>query len=176
MDHDTVSAHLNGLEWFGLISGSIGLIVDVVALASIMRGFGTESFGIDNLTMSTIAFASVFYTAVIIGFYTRRVLCVHGRQKFPGATLTREDYMRIRRSSLTVTYIVAAPLLAVTSFMLFTALQSTFGPVYSSGVTPYQWNFLITTIGGGMVPILVDSVADSVYKGFDLDYTANWDY
>lgn len=111
-----------GLDWFGLISGLIGLSADVITLAVFVRVIKVSNEGTLALYPTTFAFWIIIlvvlsYTILILNFYTRRVLLNRQRRKQKHLSYTKTE--SIDKGVLAITLLVGIPLLVLHLIVLF---------------------------------------------------------
>jgi len=106
---------LSGFEWFGLLSGIVGLIADTYALSSIFAGTQNIPLSSSQLTdrapvhIWIIIFCSIVYTILILSFYVRRVFCIrHRREK---GNLSSAGVDRIEKGVFALTCILSITLI-----------------------------------------------------------------
>jgi hypothetical protein len=107
---------LSKTEWFGLISGSIGLIVDVLALATLPN----LSVAPTNIGKWVILFVAIAWTSVVVGVYGM-VLIVR-RQRSRGKA---EDVQITFGATLALTLLFSIPLFVGYYATLFTQFERT---------------------------------------------------
>jgi len=102
------SKGLSKLEVFGLTSGSIGLVADVISLSAL---FKLTSAGVEIPKSSWITpLILITYTGVIVGFYSRRILCYLNRGKAKEDRFTKQGYNRIEHASVVITSLIVGTL------------------------------------------------------------------
>lgn len=111
-----------GLDWFGLISGLIGLSADVIALAVFVRVITVSNEGTLALYPSTFALWIIIlvvlsYTILILNFYARRVLLNRQRRKQKRLSYTKTE--SIDKGVFAITGLVGIPLLVLHLIVLF---------------------------------------------------------
>ncbi len=94
----SVEREQKGLDLFGLISGFIGLVTNIITLYSFYRA--TESQGVSSGGLSSfkglwiVSLISITYTVLIFSFYCRRVLIARYESR------RRRRLAGVRRSSV----------------------------------------------------------------------------
>jgi hypothetical protein len=68
---------LSKLDIFGLVSGSIGLIADVISLSALFT-LTSASIQVPRSSWVTTIILLI-YTGLVVGFYSRRLLCYLNR-------------------------------------------------------------------------------------------------
>src|ERR1043165_4736287 len=87
MNETTNLRRLSGFEWFGLLSGIIGLVADTYTLASVFARTqnilpsSPQPTVILPVHMWLAIFCSIIYTLFILSFYARRVFCIRYRRE-----------------------------------------------------------------------------------------------
>ncbi len=118
MPRKIIWKELTALDWFGLISGIVGFVVDIVALSKIST-FQSSSQG-SSQSISIIGWIFLFvvmaYTIFICGFYARRVLAA--RNYGASRTLSFGQYERVEKGAQVFVYLVGITL----SVFFFTIL------------------------------------------------------
>jgi hypothetical protein len=100
---------LSSLDIFGLTSGIIGLVADVIGLSALF-GLTQASINIPFSSWVTTLILTV-YSSLVMGFYARRILCHINQKKAKRyATLSLYDYARIEHASTIMTCLIAATL------------------------------------------------------------------
>jgi hypothetical protein len=121
---------LSRLEWFGLISGLIGLAADCVTLLALLRDVQnshislTPSLNITSFSLWLITFFGVAYTVLIFSYYTRRVLMrkyTLYRKRVPISMYEIKQKKRkaTRRAISAITTLVGVPLFLLHFLLLF---------------------------------------------------------
>jgi len=99
---------LSKFEVFGLTSGSLGIIADVISLSAL---FKMTSAGVEIPRSSWITpLILIIYTGVIVGFYSRRLLCYLNRGRAKNEKITKRGYARIEQASIAITYLITGTL------------------------------------------------------------------
>lgn len=108
---------LSRLEIFGLTSGSIGLIADAISLSALFKmtsaGLAVPKSG--WITMLIL----ITYTGVILGFYSRRILCYLNRGKEKNEKFTKQGYARIEHASVVITSLIIGTLCLMVIYSVF---------------------------------------------------------
>ncbi|MET0626581.1 MAG: hypothetical protein ABW250_26840 [Pyrinomonadaceae bacterium] len=97
---------LTRFDWFGIISGVIGLIADVIAISSVLI---MSQKGQDVSTaLWLISFVGIIYTTFVVSFYARRVFTAN--HKLKGGELTPKSQKTIDSGSAALTIVVGGAL------------------------------------------------------------------
>jgi hypothetical protein len=115
MPRKIIWKELTALDWFGLISGIVGFVVDIYALSKIFT-FPSSSEGV-SITGWIVLFFVMVYTIFICSFYARRVLAA--RNYAQSRPMSAAQYERIERGATTFVYVVWIPLFVILSIMTF---------------------------------------------------------
>jgi len=114
---------LSNLDIFGLVSGIIGLIADVISLSALV-GLTKANISIP-VTSHVTSVILIIYTLMIAGFYARRILVYINQKKIARKQMTI-DYKKIEVGARVVVCVLAASL-----FTLY---------IYNLAVATYQYN------------------------------------
>jgi hypothetical protein len=99
---------LSSLDVFGLISGLIGLVADVISLSAL---FGLTQANLSIPTSSWVtSLILIFYTSIVVGFYSRRILCHINRKKLADTNLDTDTCDRIEKAATIIGYVITATL------------------------------------------------------------------
>jgi hypothetical protein len=172
---------LSKVDQFSIGTGLIGLVADVVSLASlfaISRSNNTEN---PPLHIWLLVLISIIYSVAAINFCTRRYF--HKRSLENIQELTLPQIRRIEKATLTFTYLVNIPILI--SYFVFAFLEiSSVEPIlmYSFNY-PFFWvnrmlqPFLCGMLYGGLLSSLICGLFHSsiihIYVAFDPLYRPN---
>lgn len=99
---------LSKLDIFGLVSGIIGLIADVIGLSALF-GLAQANVSIPVSSWVTTALL-ILYTGIVTGFYSRRIFCYMNQRNNNKKTLELHHFSRIEEASTVVTYLVVTTL------------------------------------------------------------------
>ncbi len=102
------SKGLSKLDIFGLVSGSIGLIADVISLSAL---FALTSASVQVPTFNWVStLVLIVYTSVIVGFYSRRIIFYINRRDTTKEKFTKRDFDRIEHASIAITSLITGTL------------------------------------------------------------------
>ena len=161
---------LSSLDWFGIISGSIGLIVDIIALSSILILSSTEASNI-SIGIWLLAAFTIIYTTIIVGFYSRRFFCIRHRDR--SKILTSRQYDRIENGSLSAIIVVGGPLIIAYLINIMILVDKTMPKEKQSlGGSVIVGIFIVALIGTGLC-FGIYALSKEIYQAFDPDYKRN---
>lgn len=160
---------LSGLEWFGLVSGVIGLTVDAYTLASfvpLLSDIGSRPSPTPSLAFWAMAFLSILYTSVVLGFYLRRFGRVRHMQQHD--EWQHVDFARVERAALSLTAVVVVPLLIPCCAFGMRALSFALRADRPPGLDLFGGAFIGATLSPIVFPL--HFAARHLYAAFDPDY------
>lgn len=120
------SGSLTKLEWFGLVSGVIGLVADVYSLSQIFTASKNTSSATTqgllaiNTQIWILVLLSIIYTVFIFAFFSRRIFSL--RHISADGVLSDENYGRIEAGAKSLTRILGMTLLSAYTIAGFLAL------------------------------------------------------
>jgi len=104
---------LRPLEWFGLVSGIIGLAADILSLMTLATKWDTKAASGSISTWITAVWAlvliGILYTTVITGFYARRFGRLRHQQR--SRSWLSRDREKIEKGSRILSFLIGAPLI-----------------------------------------------------------------
>ena len=106
---------LSYLDLFGIISGTIGLICNLIGLPSLLitsqkvQVGGTEFW----ILVFVLGFVLIVYITFIINIYTRRILYIRNKGNSPRRALTVEQREKLESATQVVTSLAGLTLLYV---------------------------------------------------------------
>lgn len=168
---------LSYLDLFGIISGTIGLICNLIGLPSLL--ITSQKVQVGGTEFWILVFASVFmligYITFIVNIYTRRILYIRNKRNSPRA-LTVKQREKLESGTLVVTSLAGFTLLYVfTTSILVLAIanhpvdfkdriagaNAVFGIGFALGVTGFIGYFGCRG---------VHELGKLVYSAFDPEY------
>jgi len=152
---------MSGLDWFVLSTGVIGIVADIVTIASATRLDG--SYRVTPLAIWVIAPILIIYSTIILSFYARRIALVRYLNAY--GTLSEQMFNRIDYGGTLCSQIVGIPLL----LLYFVSLDLSFGDQNT-----FFGNIVIViifgTLGSMLLTGILGSVAGDIYAAFDPNY------
>lgn len=156
--------HLSSFDRFGLVSGIIGLLADVIALSTIFVQL-QSSQGVPQIGVVVwiVAALSIVYTTLVISIYARRFFT--SKQRRPGYTVTVAGYATIERGARAVTMAVGISLCLVfaTLFVVAEFSGGSLGQAFGIG----------SGLSVGITFFLVEGInkaAREIYSALDFEY------
>ena len=118
------SKGLSKFEWFGLVSGIVGLTADIFSLSSLFRHSQLPDSGGQSLTFTTwiTVLLVILYTILILSFYIRRRMI----QRLEENKKYRFDFEKkehIENGIMIFTCLIGIPLLVLHSFFLYDIMR-----------------------------------------------------
>jgi hypothetical protein len=167
---------LSRFDWFGIISGIIGLIADVISLSTLfIVSKGNQDS--QNQTNSGISFGvwiasflMILYTILIASFYSRRLFAMKHKAKNINLDAYRKGM--IEKGARGFTYIFGFPFMQAYMIALLFALTSLIPP---SPIRDEKVAAIMIFVGGlsmglsFLVCYLINEQAEKMYAAFDPD-------
>lgn len=119
---------LRKLEWFGLVSGLVGLIADGITLLTLFSNVQnshispTPNFNIISFNLWLITFFGISYTVLIASYYIRRILkrkYWQYRKRVSALAVSDKRRRATERAITAITSLVAMPLFLLHFLLLF---------------------------------------------------------
>lgn len=130
MSEQQESKGLSKLEWFGLISGLVGLSADIITLSALFKHSQSQA----NISVPTVQltfslwlllFFGISYAVLIASFYARRILIKKRRmlvRRFPNRRRGS-----VESGVLTITLLIGMPLFLFHFILLFHVISQNIG-------------------------------------------------
>jgi hypothetical protein len=163
---------LSPLDWFGLVSGILGLVADIIALLSVFA-FVSPASATQNANLPGFVWvfilSSIFYTHIILCFYVRRYF--HLREErlntniFPNTRSEKQKRQdKIEEGMILIEMLVSAPVFIVLIFITFSSDSSSSSD--SSGIImPILFGFAAAMFAS----YLAHSLAKIIYYALNPD-------
>jgi hypothetical protein len=119
---------LSKLEWFGLISGLIGLVADGITLLTLFSNVQNThislapSFNVTSFNLWLISFFGVAYTVLIVSYYIRRILMrryMRYRKRVSVSEVSQKRREETKRAISVITALIGVPLFLLHFLLLF---------------------------------------------------------
>jgi hypothetical protein len=152
---------MSGLDWFALSTGVIGIIADVVTIASLARL--DRSYQAAPTAIWVIAPILIIYSTIILSFYARRIALVRHLEAY--GMLSEQMFFRINRGGNICAQVIGTPLLLLygVSLVLFFGDRNDF-------IASILSVLFFGTIGAIFLMGILGSIAGAIYAAFDPTY------
>jgi hypothetical protein len=163
----TVGKKLTSLDWFGIVTGLIGLIVDVIALSAIFSLPQSKEYTF-NTSLWLLAATSLIYTITVISVYARRVFCIRYRGRV--RSLSIEKVAKIERGVTGIIFGIGLPIFLTYAISLALAIDKAMPPEKQSVGSAIGFAVVLGGIISWVLCTVIDQVGMWIYGALDPDY------
>ena len=168
-------SELSYLDLFGIISGTIGLICNLIGLPSLLitsqkvQVGGTEFW----ILVFVLGFVLIIYITFIINIYTRRILYIRNKGNSPRA-LTVKQREKLESATQVVTSLAGLTLLYVFTTSILILVHANHPELFKDPINDLTVALLSTLTGttflGFFGCLVVHELGKLVYSAFDPEY------
>lgn len=168
---------LSYLDIFGIISGTIGLICNLIGLPSLLITSQKVQVGGTDfwILVFVLVFVLMVYITFVINMYTRRILCIRNKRNSPRA-LTVKQREKLESGTLVVTCLAGLTLLYVFTTSILILGHANHPEHFDKDPrVPFLFQLvfvpLLTTLVPGLPGCLgIHELGKLVYSAFDPEY------
>jgi len=111
---------LSWLDWFGIVTGGIGLIADGISLSALFSASNRANQSENVSAWLIISFLAIIYTIGMVGFFSRRFFVTRNSKRQKRSRTKANFYKIVERSTLILCLLIGLPLIMAYLVSVFT--------------------------------------------------------